>query len=83
MEAIAYSKSVIRTLRRQSVNEALRIREKVGQNAIDPAAPGNNIKTLQGREGYRLRVGDWRMIFDEDGTVLSILDISPRRSIFD
>jgi mRNA interferase RelE/StbE len=43
----------------------------------------NNVKKLQGRDGYRLRVGDWRVIFDRDGVVLDILEIGPRGSIYE
>ena len=38
---------------------------------------------LQGRTGIRLRVGDWRVIMDEDGNVLAVLDIGPRGGIYD
>jgi mRNA interferase RelE/StbE len=38
---------------------------------------------LQDRDGYRLRVGDWRVIFDEDETVLHILQVGPRGGIYD
>ena len=32
-----------------------------------------DVKSLQGRNGYRLRIGDYRVIFDEDAkTILAI-----------
>src|ERR671931_670643 len=35
-------------------------------------ALANNVKKLQGREDeYRLRVGDWRVIFTQDGVILN------------
>jgi mRNA interferase RelE/StbE len=40
-----------------------RIRSKVLALARDPNAPNNNLKKLTGVEGYRLRVGDWRVIY--------------------
>ena len=83
MKTIAYSKSAIRTLRKLPANAAARIRAKVEQYAADPAAQVNNVRKLQGRDGYRLRVGDWRVIFDEDGNVLAILEIGPRGGIYD
>jgi mRNA interferase RelE/StbE len=42
---------------------ARRIRAKVLALAADPVAPSNNVKKLVGVEGYRLRVGDWRVIY--------------------
>ncbi|CAA7614164.1 type II toxin-antitoxin system RelE/ParE family toxin [Magnetospirillum sp. UT-4] len=83
MKAVAYSKSALRTLRRLPANEAARIRAKVEQYAADPASQANNVKKLQGRDGYRLRVGDWRVIFDEDGNVVAVLEIGPRGGIYD
>jgi mRNA-degrading endonuclease RelE of RelBE toxin-antitoxin system len=35
-----------------------------------------------GREGYRLRVADWRVIFEEDERRLDVLDIGSRGSIY-
>ena len=43
----------------------------------------NNVKQSQRRDGYRLRVGDRRVIFDRDGVVLDILEIGPRGSIYE
>jgi len=40
----------------------------------------NNVKKLQGRENeYRLRVGDWRVIFTQDSVILDVLKVSPTR----
>lgn len=63
-------------------NEALKVREKILQYATEPQSLAANVKKLQGREGYRLRVGNWRVIFDESGNVLDILDIGSRGSIY-
>jgi mRNA interferase RelE/StbE len=60
------------------------IRGKIRQYAADPASLANNVKKLQGREDeYRLRVGDWRVIFTEDGVVLDVLKVSPRGSAYE
>ena len=63
-------------------NEADRIRRKVYQYADDPASLKTNVKKLKGREGFRLRVGNWRVIFDENGDVLDVLDVDSRGSIY-
>jgi len=55
---------------------------KVDQYAADPGSQANNVTALQGREGIRLRVGDWRVIM-QDGQVLAVLEIGPRGSIYD
>lgn len=63
-------------------NMALRIRSKIEAYAADPASQANNVRMLKGREGIRLRVGDWRVIM-QDGIVLAVLEIGPRGSVYD
>ena len=79
---VAYSKAAIRALKRIPGNDGKRIREKIEAYAADPASQANNVVRLQGREGYRLRVGDWRVILDSDGSVLDVLAIGPRGGIY-
>ncbi len=64
-------------------NAADLVRAEIQQYADDPASLANNVIKLQGREGFRLRVGDWRVIFQDDGTVVAILEIGPRGSIYE
>lgn len=64
-------------------NEAERIRSKVRQYADDPASQANNVKALKGREGIRLRVGDWRVIMDDRGGVLDVLGIGSRGGVYE
>jgi mRNA interferase RelE/StbE len=48
------------------------------------AASGvGNVKRLRGREGLRLRVGDWRVIFNEEGDAIVVLAVGHRREIYD
>jgi mRNA interferase RelE/StbE len=63
-------------------NTALLIRSKIESYAQDPQSQANNVTALKGREGIRLRVGDWRVIMDDQGQVLAILDIGPRGGIY-
>jgi mRNA interferase RelE/StbE len=54
------------------------IRKKIVALADDPHAPNNNATRLQGREGYRLRVGDWRVLYELNNGRLIVLDVKPR-----
>ena len=65
-------------------NWAERIREKLTQIAEDPHGKHNNVTKLQGRPGFRLRVGDWRIIYEiEDGELLIVvLQIGPRGGVY-
>ena len=69
-------------LRKIPRNEAERIIAKVRQFAADPAALGNNVKALIGLGLIRLRVGDWRVIMDDSGLVLTVLNVGPRGSVY-
>jgi mRNA interferase RelE/StbE len=65
-------------------NSALLIRERIEQVAVDPFASISNAKKLQGRSGYRLRIGDWRVIYEinRDEVVILVLKIAPRGEVY-
>ena len=77
---IRFSKSAVRSLLR-SEKRAL-IRQKIDELAAEPLSQSANVRKLQGRPEYRLRVQDWRVIFRIEGDVLWIDEIGPRRSIY-
>jgi mRNA interferase RelE/StbE len=81
-KSISYSKATIKTLRRMPRNVADLIRSKVEANAEDSASQANNVKALKGQEGFRLRVGEWRVIMDDQGNVLSVRDIGTRGGVY-
>ena len=60
--------------------ERARIAEKVHQLGLDPDNPALDVKRLQGEPYFRLRVGDWRLIFDRQDAVrvIAIERIKPR-----
>lgn len=62
--------------------EAQRIQGKIKAYASDPASQRNNVKALKGSEYIRLRVGDWRVIIDERGDVLDIINIGARGGVY-
>jgi mRNA interferase RelE/StbE len=82
MKEIRYTKSAIRKLLRMPRNEAMRIRDKIDAYASDPNSQTANIKTLKGRDGVRLRVADWRVIMNDQGDVLDILEIGARGDVY-
>ena len=58
---------------------------KIREVAADPYAPNNNLAKLQGRDAaYRLRVGDWRVIYElhDDRLMMVILEVGPRGGIY-
>jgi len=51
---------------------------------MDPYAPNNNLTKLQRRSGYRLGVGDWRVIYElqDDRLVMLVLEVGSRGGIY-
>lgn len=65
-------------------NTARLIREKLEVIAINPHANHPNAKNLQNRPGYRLRVGDWRVIYEiqNEQLVILVLKVAPRGEVY-
>lgn len=73
---IIYSKDAIKFLKKQTRQTQERI-----ISAIENI-PDGDIRNLKGRSGYRLRVGTFRVLFDEKGTIINIIDINNRGQIY-
>ena len=73
---IIYSKDAIKLLKKQTRQTQSRI-----ISAIEKI-PNGDIRKLKGRSGYRLRVGTFRILFDEKGTIINIIDIDNRGQIY-
>lgn len=82
MKPISYTRAALKVLCKMPLDTAERIIGKIEQYAEDPASQVNNVTALKGREGFRLRVGDWRVIMNDEGVVLAVLDIGLRGSIY-
>ena len=72
-KAAKYLESLDSVMRRR-INEALR------GLATDP--PSGDIVKLQGKDGYRLRIGDYRMVFDITETEIIVYKIVPREQVY-
>ncbi|MDQ7733937.1 type II toxin-antitoxin system RelE/ParE family toxin [Halomonas sp. SpR1] len=82
MKTITYRKNALKVLQRIPRPESQRIQSKIKAYAEDPASQLNNVKALKGSDYIRLRVGDWRVIIDEHGDVLDIVNIGARGGIY-
>lgn len=73
-----------KALNRLPANWQDRIIAKLEAVARDPYAPNNNVTRLQGREGFRLRVGDWRVIYvlEDDRLVMLVVEVGPRGGVY-
>jgi len=61
---VVFTKQAAKALLKIPAGIAANIRLKIDQIAEDPFLSHPNVTKLQNREGYRLRVGDWRIIYD-------------------
>lgn len=84
MYEIQFSKAATKKLGRLPKKLAKKIIGKLQIIAADPYKSHNNVKKLVGRDGYRLRVGDWRVIYEIENQQLRILilEIDTRGGIY-
>jgi len=81
---LIFKKEAAKSLNKLPRNVAKTIRQKLEAIAVNPYAENPNVKKLQGREGYRLRVGDWRVIYEtqNDQLVILVLKVAPRGEVY-
>lgn len=84
MYKIVFTKQAAKSLQSIPRDIGGLIREKLAQIANDPFASHPNATKLQGRPGYRLRVGDWRVIYEveKDELVIIVLKIALRGEVY-
>jgi mRNA interferase RelE/StbE len=83
MYRVVTTKSFDKALAKLPPNWQKRIVAKIRDVAANPYAPNNNLTKLQGRDGYRLRVGDWRVIYELlDRLVMLVLEVRTRGGIY-
>lgn len=79
-----FTREATKALTRMPRNVAITVRKKIDQLAADPYAENNNVKALVGSDRYRLRVGDWRVIYqiNNDRLEVLILKVAPRGEVY-
>lgn len=71
MKAVRYTVDAARDLKRHG-NMAARTRKAVSEYAAEGGAHANNVTRLVGSTASRLRVGDYRVIFEETATDITV-----------
>ena len=84
MYSVVTTRSFDKTLAKLPVNWQGRIVTKIREVVADPYAPNNNLGKLQGRDGYKLRIGNRRVIYElyDDRRVMEVLEVGPRGGIY-
>ena len=71
---IEFRPAALRELRKIDRSTQPRIQGAIALLAQDPRPPAS--RPLRGREGFRLRVGDYRIVYTIDGGVLLIVVVT-------
>ena len=74
---IHYSRQAKKFLLKQDRTTQRRLMEAIAKLPFS-----GDIKKLQGSDGYRLRVGNFRILFDVNGLIIDIIDINSRGQIY-
>jgi mRNA interferase RelE/StbE len=83
MYELVYSKEATKSLRKISKSVAKRICLKLEKVAKDPYAKNNNLKPLKGSTAnYRLRIGDWRVLYTLSKKQIIIVEIATRGEVY-
>ena len=83
MYKITFSKQADKTLRKIPRNLALKIAKKIKELANHPEKM-SNIKKLTNHPGYRMRVGDWRVVYlvNDSEKNIHIIKIKTRGGVY-
>ena len=79
MRGITYSKDAVKAMRKLPANTRALITRKLQELAQDPYAM-RKVKKLTDRPGYRLRIGNWRVLYslEEKPNKVIVIHVDPR-----
>jgi mRNA interferase RelE/StbE len=80
MRSIVFTPAATRQWAKLSTTVRARIRTRLDAFA---ATGHGDVKIRKGRPGTRLRVGDFRVIFDQNGETIVVVAVGHRRDIYD
>ena len=80
MYKLTFKRQAIKALRKIPSPPARRIRRELDELAENPDRRNLDVNALRGRRGFRLRVGEMRVIFERDDVacIIDVLRIAPR-----
>ena len=81
---IVFTKQATKVLQKIPATTITSIRQKIEQIAEDPFLPQPNVTKLQNRADYRLRVGDWQIIYEvqQEKILVIVLKIGLRKEVY-
>jgi mRNA interferase RelE/StbE len=81
VKKVIYTGDAAKDLRRHG-NMAQRLRKAISDYAADPLAHANNLDHMTVSTGKRMRVGGYRIIFDETSTEIRVTKVGPRDGVY-
>jgi mRNA interferase RelE/StbE len=83
MWRLELSREATKAMLRMPRDQALRIRARLNDLVRDPYTVPN-VKKLTEQPGFRLRVGDWRVVYllDQDRIVIQVIRIAQRGEVY-
>ena len=84
MYKLKYRRQARNYLARLPLKTKTVIINKLHEIAIDPDAPSPDIDVLKGRQGYRLRVGKYRILYtrQDDQLIIEVVKVRTRGDIY-
>lgn len=79
MKTVTYTNRAIKALRKVPGKDATAIQSKLNNYA---AGGVEDVVALVGSDLFRLRHGNWRAIFSQDGQVLAVLNVAKRGEVY-
>jgi mRNA interferase RelE/StbE len=80
VKTILYTSAALRERRKLDRRNWVRIEAKLRRYA---ETGDGDVISLSEREGARLKVGDWRVLFTEDAQTIAVYKIGHRRDVYD
>lgn len=69
---------------RQWFKLSIDIRERISGKLNEYVSTSKgDVKQLKGRSGARLRIGDWRVLFVDDGETVTVTAVGHRRDVYE
>lgn len=81
MKAVIFTVAADKQFRKLGVIESRRLRAKIEAYAVGESADVTPLKGFPGE--FRMRVGDWRIVFEETATEIIITRVGHRRHVYD
>jgi len=81
---INFTRQAAKSIRKIPKHTSDLIREKLEQLASDPFDKALDIVKLQNRPGYRMRVGNWRILYElqKENLIIIVLNIASRGDVY-